>query len=207
MLKFAIPFVLAITVLLLLSQSIWFPWVGEWLVSSDAPEPADLIVVLGGDFWGGRVVEAADLGLQGFAPHVMISGPNYLANRVAFPEGDLAIEFLVEKGYPRSLFWSFSHSATSTIDEAKVLAREFKRLKIRRLLVVTSNYHSRRVSLVFHALLPYSRIRVIGVPEEFFQPKSWWETGASRKLVQSEWSKIIGTIALSWILRLQAMIG
>jgi hypothetical protein len=38
---------------------------GDDLVTSPAPQPADLILVLGGDFWGPRVLRAADLGAQG----------------------------------------------------------------------------------------------------------------------------------------------
>lgn len=202
-----IAFLAAIAILLQLSQSIWLPWIGEWLVSSDTPEPADLIVVLGGDFWGRRVVEAADLGLRGYAPHVMISGPDYWSRPEGkfVPEGEMATRFLVEKGYPRGLFWTFRHHAASTIEEGKVLATELKRLKAKRVLIVTSNFHSRRTSLIFHSVLPFTEVRVIGAPEEYFQPESWWKTPGGRRLVQSEWSKIMGTIALSWILRLQAL--
>lgn len=197
----------AVTLLVLLSRNTWLPWIGEWLVSSDTPEPADLIVVLGGDFWGRRVVEGAELGLRGYAPHVMISGPDYRWHGIPVPEGEMAIDFLMEKGYPRALFWSFRHHAASTIEEAKALVPEFKRLKAKRVLIVTSNYHSRRASLVFHAVLPFSEVRVVGVPEENFRPESWWKTPASRKLTQSEWSKIMGTVVLGWILRFQALSG
>jgi uncharacterized SAM-binding protein YcdF (DUF218 family) len=199
----------AITPILFLPQSrdVWLPWIGEWLVSMDTPVPADLIVVLGGDFWGRRVVRAAELGSQGYAPHVLISGPDYRVNGIPIPEGELAARFLVTKGYPRDLFWVFPHHAASTIEEAKALAPELKRLKARRLLIVTSSYHSRRASLVFHSVLPFSEVRVVGVPEEYFQPESWWQTPVGRQLVQSEWTKIAGTIVLSPVLRLRALVN
>lgn len=162
-------------------------------------------MVLGGDFWGRRVVEGAELGMRGYAPHVMISGPDYRWYGIVYPEGELATRFLVDKGYPRSLFWTFAHHAASTIDEAKVLAPELKRLKVKRVLIVTSNYHSRRASLVYHAALPSIEIRVIGVPEGGFQPESWWKTSLGRHLARSEWTKIMGTIPLGLILRLQAI--
>ena len=205
--RVSILLVAAIMLLLMVSRAEWLPWIGEWLVSPDAPEPADLIVVLGGDFWGQRVVRAAELGVQGYAPHVMISGPDYVWHGTPVPEGEMAINFLLGKGYPRELFWAFPHHAASTIEEAKLLAREFKLLRVKRVLIVTSNYHSRRASLVFHALLPSLQIRVIGAPEENFHPESWWKARVSRRLAKSEWSKIMGTIAVSWILRLQAMQG
>ena len=113
---------------------------GDFLIDSQPPERADLILVLGGDFWGPRVVKGAELGLQGFAPRVMISGPFYQGR----PEGDLAIEFLVQKGYPRELFVSFAHYAASTIDEADAVAPELRRRGIRNVILVTRGSHSRR---------------------------------------------------------------
>ena len=186
--------------LALLSHAWWLPWIGEALVSSDTPEPADLIVVLGGDFWGHRVLEGARLAVRGYAPHVLISGPDYWLNGVPYPEGVLATKFLVEKGYPQALFWTFSHHVSSTMGEAKLLALEIKRLKIRRVLIVTSNYHSRRASIIFHALLPFLKVRVIGVSEDYFQPGSWWQMPYSRRLTQSEWAKLIVTLPLGLIL-------
>src|SRR5258708_21245133 len=75
---------------------------GEFLLEADQPERSDAILVLGGDFWGARVLKGAELGIQGFAPRVLISGPPY-RNR---PQSELAIEFLVQKGYPKALFVS-----------------------------------------------------------------------------------------------------
>src|SRR5579863_1347877 len=72
-------------------------WMGEFLVCPDRPEHADLILVMGGDFLGQRVLKGADLGAKGFAPVVLISGPPYGWR----PEGELAVEFLVDHGYPR----------------------------------------------------------------------------------------------------------
>ena len=189
------------------TQKTWLPWLGKWLVSPDAPAPADLIVVLGGDFWGRRVLEAADLAMHGYAPHVLISGPDYFVHGVPHPEGEMATRFLVEKGYPRSLFWTFPAPAHSTLDEARLLAAELRRRRVKRVLIVTSNYHSRRCSVLFHALLPFSEVRVIGVPEEYFQPESWWMTPHSRELAKSEWPKLVATLAMALGLRVQAQIA
>jgi len=195
----------AASLILYLFQNLWLPWIGEGLVSSDTPAPADLILVLGGDFWGPRVVKGAELAVRGYAPRVLISGPDYRWNGIIYPEGDLATQFLVDKGYPRKLFSTFHHHAGSTIDEAKALVPELQRLQVKRLLIVTSAYHSRRASLVFHALVPFSEIRVIGVPDGVFEPDSWWVTPGNRQLVKSEWTKVMGTIALSLLLRLEAI--
>jgi hypothetical protein len=74
---------------------------GDFLVCSDTPQPADLILVLGGDFWGPRVLKGADLAVKGYAPFVLICGPPYHRDR---SEAEFAIDFLTAKGYPRRLF-------------------------------------------------------------------------------------------------------
>src|SRR5579859_434377 len=63
---------------------------GGFLVDSQPPQPADLALVLGGDFWGPRVLVGADLAKNGLVPLVLISGPPYRDR----PEGELAVEFL-----------------------------------------------------------------------------------------------------------------
>jgi uncharacterized SAM-binding protein YcdF (DUF218 family) len=199
-----IALVVLIVLLIPVSRNLWMPWIGEWLVSSDTPETADLIVVLGGDFWGHRVVEAADLALQGYARLVLISGPDYFSQGVPVPEGDMATQFLLEKGYPRELFETFAHHATTTIEEAKLVAAEIRRRQSKRVLIVTSNYHSQRSRIIFHALLPFSEVRVIGADEDFFDPALWWKSALSRRLTQSEWPKLLGSLVISSVLRLQA---
>ena len=50
---------------------------GEFLIRNDRPEAADLVVVLGGDFWGNRVLTGAELIKKGYASAALISGPPY----------------------------------------------------------------------------------------------------------------------------------
>ena len=63
-------------------------WMGAWLVHSDEPFPADVVVVLAGDPYGNRILKGADLVKQGFAPKVLVSGP---AGLYDLHECDLAI--------------------------------------------------------------------------------------------------------------------
>src|SRR5438094_869511 len=89
-------------------------WMARFLTLSQSPEPADFILILGGDFWGPRALLGAELGARGYAKTVLISGPPYQGK----PESELSIRFLVEKGYPREMFRSLPISGTSTIEEA-----------------------------------------------------------------------------------------
>lgn len=172
----------------------WYPLVltstGSFLIDAEVPTRADLILVLGGDFWGPRVEKGADLGVQQFAPHVMISGPFYQGR----PEGDLATEFLVQKGYSRELFLTFAHHAASTIDEAQAVAPELHRLGVRNVILVTRGSHSRRAIIVFRLFCPGVNFRSIPAHDEQFQAERWWTNPAWREIFFLEWSKILGTV-------------
>ena len=84
-----------------------------------------MIVVLAGDFSGNRILKAADVARQGFAPHVLVSGTS---GEYGFHETDLAIPFAVRHGFPQSYFIALPNDARSTKDEAaEVLAALAKR--------------------------------------------------------------------------------
>ena len=189
----ALPAVL-ILILLAFRQQV-LNGLGEFLVVSDPLEHADLIYVFAGDFWGSRVLLGADLGSKGWAPKVIMSGGLYsgggFVNRYA---GDLAIDFAVQKGYSRSLFLSVPFDARSTIDEARVMGPIFHRLGARRVLLVTSNFHSRRAAQVFRRFLPEFEFLMEGSPHQTFDPHAWWKTPEQRHLLFSEYEKMIGTV-------------
>jgi uncharacterized SAM-binding protein YcdF (DUF218 family) len=171
-------------------------WLARYLIVSEQPQKSDLIVVLGGDFWGPRVLRAADLGMQGYANRVLISGPRYGS---AY-EGDYAIGFLERKGYPRQLFVTYPISAVSTIAEAHSLQKAFERYRARDILIVTSDYHTRRASIIFRALVPGYHYRFIAAQDIHLHPESWWTNAEGRQFFYSEWSKIIGTLLqVSWL--------
>jgi uncharacterized SAM-binding protein YcdF (DUF218 family) len=179
-------------------------FLGNLLVSGASPRSADLILVLGGDFWGPRVLKGADLAVAGYAPLALISGVPYQGR----PEGEAAIDFLVARGYPRRLFQSFEHFSRSTIGEALALRPELERRGVHRVLLVTSAYHSRRAGIVFRLFCPGIQFVTIGAPDEHYRPDVWWEDAVSRRLFFSEWGKIFGTILIEYPkYRLQSAFG
>jgi len=165
-------------------------FLGNGIVSPDAPETADLILVLAGDFYGPRVLKGADLAEAGYAPVMLISGGPYQGRT----EGDFAIDFLTAKGYSGVLFESFGHHAQSTIQEAIALRPELARRGVKRVLLVTSAYHSRRAAIVFRLFCPGIRFITIGAQAPEYIPDRWWTDRKSRREFYAEWSKIIGTI-------------
>lgn len=163
--------------------------IGCSIIESRPPGHADLILVLGGDFLGARVVKAAQLSQQGCAPLVLISSPPY-ENR---PEGDFAIAFLTRRGYPARLFAVFPHYARSTIDEAIALRPELARRHVKHIILVTSAYHSHRAATVFRLFCPEFEFVPVAASDEQYDPFQWWPNPRYRRLFFSEWSKTIAT--------------
>jgi uncharacterized SAM-binding protein YcdF (DUF218 family) len=175
-------------------------YLGNFLVSPARPQSADVILVLAGDFYGPRVVMGAELGVDGYAPRVLISGTPYSGGPEIpeRPEGEWAIEFLTARGYPRQLFESIGHRAHNTIDEAIALRPELTRRRVRRVLLVTAAYHSRRAGIVFRLFCPGIQFIAIAAPDAQYHSYDWWEDAGSKKLFYSEWTKILGTVLIEY---------
>jgi uncharacterized SAM-binding protein YcdF (DUF218 family) len=162
---------------------------GEFLVVSDPLEPADFIYVLAGDFWGSRVLLGANLGAKGWAPRVILSGGRYQDSYAC----DLSVDFAVQHGYRRSLFLPIRMETRSTVDEARAMGPIFHQLGARRIILVTSNFHSRRAAQVFRLFLPEFDFKMEGSSDDIFDPHAWSKTPGERRLVFSEYQKMLGT--------------
>ncbi len=174
-----------------MSAPVWLGWMGRVLVYSDPLQPADAILVLAGDWKGERIIQACELARSGVAPVVLVSGPMkmYLRN-----EADLAVEFAVSKGCPANLLQPVYIRAFSTDEEARSFRAELERRGIRRLLVVTSNYHTARSRRIFRRRLgPAIEVRTWAAADTLFDPNDWWRTRGGQKTAFYEWSKTIAT--------------
>jgi len=161
---------------------------GNFLVKAVPPRKADIIVVLAGDGFGLRILKAAELVKEGYAPKALISGPDGLYGD---SECDLAIPFAVRAGYPESYFIHFEHHAHSTAAEARVVSKKLHEMGVKRVMVVTSNYHTRRAGIMFHRAAPDLDIFVVSANDEFFKPDSWWRDREARKIFFYEWLKTV----------------
>lgn len=162
-------------------------WLGAALVENDGPRKADAIVVLGGDEYGSRTLTAGDLALKGFAPYVVVSGPQALLG----PESDADIEFARRHGYPVSLFRSVPNQSKSTREEVGFLGQYLKQLGVRTILLVTSNYHTRRAARLMRLENPWMRTYVCAAPDRGFSPDNWWQSRTGLKTFLLEETKTI----------------
>jgi uncharacterized SAM-binding protein YcdF (DUF218 family) len=161
---------------------------GGYLVHVDPPQPADAALVLAGDGWGHRILTAAQLVRDGYVPKVLVSGPD---GAYGNHECDLAIPFAVRHGYPESYFEHLEHNGRSTLEEAHAVLIEVRREGLKRILVVTSNYHTRRAGRIFRSLAPDLTILVVGAPDEYFTPDGWWHNREGQKIFLTEWEKTV----------------
>jgi uncharacterized SAM-binding protein YcdF (DUF218 family) len=161
---------------------------GTLLVNDQPPAKADMIVVIGGDWRGNRILKAAELVRQGYAPTVLVSGSGSM---YGFFESDLAVNFAVAKGYPRETFVASQYPALNTLDEAQSDIRELRARGIRRYILVTSDYHTARAGRIFRREGRDLDVRVISAPDPYWANGEWWKDREGQKLWFNEFIKTI----------------
>jgi len=187
---------LAACVVVYAARGIWLPWIGYALIHDDGPARADIALVLGGDYWGHRIVRGAELVKQGYVPAVLVSGP---PGFYGLNEADAAIQYAISRGYPKEWFFPVRHQALSTRDEALAAVEELCARQVHSFLLVTSNYHSARARRIYLAVERARgggpQFRTVAAPDEFFEPTTWWHSRQAEKTVLLEWMKTVAGAA------------
>ena len=178
----------AVVLLLVLFHAPILAAMGNFLVKAGPLQKADIIVVLAGDGFGHRILKAGELVKEGYAPLALISGPS---GNYGNYECDLAIPFAVKAGYPESYFLHFEHTARSTQSEAEKVRKKLREMGVKRAILVTSNFHTRRAGIIFRRAAPEIEFFVVAAPDEFFKPDSWWHDREASKIFLYEWLKTI----------------
>ena len=165
----------------------------SWVVDEPAAH-ADAIVVLGDDnFYADRATHAAELYRQGVAGIVVGSGRRLRPNAGI---SELMEHDLVERGVPRDKIVRFAHDADSTAEEAALLVHFAQTRKWKSVIVVTSNYHTRRARYIFQKVFPSSiRVSVASARDGDFDPERWWEKRKSVKIFARE---LMGMCVALW---------
>jgi len=190
-------FVLALCALVYFARNPIMRFLGEsWVVDEPAAH-ADAIVVLGDDnFYADRATHAAELYRQGVAPEVVASG------RRLRPNADIAelMEHdLVERGVPKEKIVRFAQDADSTREEAEAVAKLAAEHHWKSLVIVTSNYHTRRTRYIYQKVVSAGiAISVASARDGDFDPERWWGKRKSIKLFARELAAMAEAI---WELR------
>jgi len=145
-------------------------FVGENWIVEDPLEHSDAIIILSDDnFYADRATRAAELYRRGMAPVVVASGRRL---RPFAGIAELMVRDLSERGVPKDKIEAFAHDADNTREEAQALAQLVVRKKWRNVIVVTSNYHTRRARYIFDRVFPSTvKVRVASAQDGDFDPE------------------------------------
>ena len=158
-------------------------WGGYLLIARDSmPEQVDAAVVLQGSIASedARTAAAMELLQRGAANRIVISVPreSYWGE-----EPTLIARPYLEKKYGAELaarvdFCSTEPDVTSPEQEAEALSPCIQEHGWKSVALLTSNYQSRRVAVVWRKTLPKDDssvfVSVEGVPDAAYQPRGWW---------------------------------
>jgi len=170
---------------------------GESWIVDESLDHADAIIVLSDDnFYADRVTRAAELMREGKAPLVVASGRRL---RPYAGIAELMQHDLIERGVAKEKIISFPQDADNTRDEAEALKDLVLEKKWTSVLIVTSNYHTRRARYIFRHVFPQGvALAVVSARDGDFDPQQWWEKRKSFKELTRE---VAGLLAAMWELR------
>ena len=190
-------FVVVLVAILYVARHPILRFAGEFWIVDETPQVSDVIVILSDDNYGAdRAARAAQLFKSGMAPRILASG------RLLRPYAGIAelMEHdLKALGVPANAIVPVTHRATNTREEAIADSQAIAAHGWKKVLLVTSNYHTRRADYIFERALPAgTELRVVSAPDSEYDPNTWWQTrnGLKRFLYESA-----GYVVAMWEMR------
>jgi uncharacterized SAM-binding protein YcdF (DUF218 family) len=156
----------------------------NFLIVKEEPQKADVIIVLGGSL--DRVPYAAKLYKLSFAPKVLLSGSGRYMMRQALSQGIPESSILLEN---RSL---------STFENAKYSLKIMQDQGYKSAIIVTSPYHTRRVSIIFAQFFKEIHLTICPVPYDPAITHGWLENFYSIQFFISEYEKLVWHYLFEW---------
>ncbi len=127
------------------------------------------------------------------APTVVASGEflRTYASTAEYTERDLT-----ERGVPTEDILRLTHRAANTLDELIVIERLAAGKNWKKVLIVTSNYHSRRTHMLCENIFPPGiEVRVVAAPDSDYNPDNWWQHRIGEKIFFHE---VVGYFVSEW---------
>lgn len=185
--------------LLAISHPIWLKLLGQALIVDEAPQPVDLIVVLGGGA-GEREDWGAFLYQRDYAPWIITSGekPHTPGQKLAFAE--IASDYLADLGVPKKAIIIMPET-TSTRDEAIETLAIARQRGFDSIIVITDPYHMRRSRLTFRDVFAGQDIELTfsATPFTWFRVDGWWRRERDLMAVVGEYQKMAFYLLKGWL--------
>jgi uncharacterized SAM-binding protein YcdF (DUF218 family) len=156
--------------------------IGNFLVASDPLGPADAIVILNGELHA-RPQFAARLFHQGLAPRIIVARMREATSN-ASPRApnmtDLCVAALEALHVPASRIVELQPvpGVAHTSDEAAAALAYCRTKNFSRLIVVTTDMHSKRARFIFREKFRQTPVRILvaAAPGWSFNASNWWRT-------------------------------
>ena len=172
--------ILAILIVFLLSA-------GRILVQ-DAPQHADVIVVLAGETER-RPALALELLKQGYAPHMIIDVPAW-SHLYNVSEIDVARSYI--QTLPQAAVIEVCPiEGLSTLAESADVERCLTGKPPSRVLIVTSDFHTRRALSIFRHQMPEKSFSIAAAHDDRQFGTRWWTHRQWAKVCLEEWLRLI----------------
>jgi uncharacterized SAM-binding protein YcdF (DUF218 family) len=193
-------YIFAGLLLLAIAGTYAFVNVGRWLSPQTPLEKADAIFILAGTV-AERPLEAADLYKDGYAPHILVTRdlpePAVIiagTRGAALPQRfELNLEMLKKLGVPESALVVPERVHDNTASEAETLREVAAQMGWKRVIVVTSTYHLRRVAIACRRQLRGTGIQIVLRATRYDPavPDRWWTRRSDIRWVVSEVPKVV----------------
>jgi uncharacterized SAM-binding protein YcdF (DUF218 family) len=168
---------------------------GTFLLVEDTLRPAAAIVVLGGEV-PFRPMKAAAIYREGWAQEVWLTQGARSSDEIALehlgidrtPEYAYSRAVLERLGVPAGAIRVLPPRNNNTADEVRATAQQLRATGGRRVILVTSSYHSRRVKALWRQLVGLTPEAVVRYTSDGpFNQDRWWADTADAWTVSREW--------------------
>ena len=170
-------------------------FVGNQLIDEDEVEKTPAVFVLSGDAWD-RGNEAIKLYKQGLAEKIICTGENvprlFLIAGIPYPESELTQLHLLTNGIPAHDI-ELLCKGTSTKEEADYILEYCKQHDIKKLAIVSTRFHTRRIGNTFRKKFEDAGLQLIvhGAPSSAYNENEWWKSENGLIFVNNEYIKIL----------------
>jgi uncharacterized SAM-binding protein YcdF (DUF218 family) len=176
------------------------------IISSSEPKPADAIVLLAGGE-PGRAWGAADMYNQKMAPYVVLTrepiGPEIIELRKRGVELSTAFDMnkyiLHRLGVPDEAIVPVEPFVNDTFDELTRVHELAEQKHWKSLIIVTSNYHTRRSGLVARYIFGKTMdAAVVASPHGGLNRDNWWNERSDVRTFLIEFEKLVAYTLYIW---------
>ena len=168
---------------------------GNYLIKEDNPIRSDAAFVLSGSSLE-RAEASARLYKQAIIPTIVVTGKNENDNlkiyQINIPDAQITQKALINAGVDSSAIQTLP-LGTSTYEEAQAILGYAKQRNYKRIIVVSSKFHTRRIYRLFYEKFQKEGIEVLvyGADPITYKIEDWWNYEDGLIFVNNEYVKLL----------------